>query len=177
MKKVWVLAAALVLVIGIGAVALADQVRIGDLVVRNHINQWPFGLPCVEISIKAVQDVRCPQVPYVNISGYRRAEQLWMYVFIDGNKLLYQQVVRNGVYQVPIPGTYNNHHWNVGWNTLTFVFTSAPRWEFTPNRVLSEAGAWNFLGYPPSGYILVKQVSFNVCRSSPVCFCCNWRCP
>ena len=165
---------ALVVIFGLGLAAFASTVRVGDLVLHDYCYCWDSTIPQISFANSPCQIG--PKTPFpVEIKNLACGDQAWLYAFVEGNKLVYYQgVLRNGVYRIILPSLYNEENWKPGWNRLTIVLSSTQSFNVGDGHRPQIITSQNFFGYPCSGYIIVRQISFYVPYSP--CLPCWWWC-
>ena len=172
MKKA--LALALVVIFALGLAAFAETVRVGDLVLHDYY-LWYTTTPDISFTSSPCQIGFETPFP-VEIKNLACGDQGWLYAFVERNQLIYvARVLRNGFQPIILPSLYNEGRWKPGWNTLTIVLSSSPRFNIGDGHRPQTITSRNFLGYPCLGYIVVRQISFYV-PYSPCLPCCWWCC-
>jgi len=171
MKKAVVVALAFLLVLS--AYALANQVRIGDLVLQDKGVGCCAPLPQISIS----------QVPcktgqlYIDVSCLGYCQEAWIYFIVDGNLLVNAlKIHQNGCYSMVVVSRYNEGHLRLGWQTITIVLSSKKLFDVSAQYGL--LGQNNFLGYSFCDFVVVRQASLLIKQCYQPCCCwCNPCCP
>jgi len=153
--------------------AFAWPVMVGEVEIENYIYRWPFPVPQVTVQTSVCQ-VSCDSKPiWVNVSGMQCGQKAYLYVIVENDQLIETRVVGNGLYKVVLPSRYNDGNWKVGPQRYVVILSTTPRFEFENGWHPATVTAENFLGYPSSGYVIVKEAFFNVYPSYD---CGYWRC-
>ncbi len=172
MKKVLVVALALVM--GLGFAALANQARIGGFVLHDYCYLWDFNVP--QVSQAQFGTCQSANSPFnLVISGLYYGERAWLYALTEENQLIYIQLVtHNGINPIIVPSLYNNGNWKPGWQVLTVILSSTPRFNVGDQHRPQTITAKKFLGYPCIGYVVIRQFRFYVPGSYCSCAPCCW---
>jgi hypothetical protein len=184
MKKALVVA--LVLVLGLSASVLANSIFVGNLVVNDYVNRWTWKVPNISIELGPCERSQKPQSFYVTVSNLQCGQNAHLYVMIEGNQLIYlTRITRNGRKLITLPSNYNNGYFKCGWQCISLVLSTTPRFDLEHQRRPQTLSSWNFIGYPCSGYVVTAQKAFYVgsccccCCCCCCCYypCCSCRCP
>jgi len=161
----------LVAVLVLTVVATANSVPIGDFVLQDQANQGCWR-SCLYTTI--TKDPCETGTFVVNVKGLGFCEQAYWYIILDGNQMISgRQIQRNGDFIVPVPSRYNDGRgtFHLGYQTVTLILSSTRL--FNVAGQYETLGSWNFLGYPPCGFVTIKSFSLytkNCCQTC--CFCC-----
>ncbi len=168
MKKALVVM--LVLVLGLSVFGLAKSIFVSDFIVNDYVSRWAWQVPNISIELGPCEWSQKPQSFYVTVNCLQCGQNAHLYVMVEGNKLIYlTRITRNGKKLITLPSNYNNGHFKNGWQNVSLILSSTPRFDLQHERRPQPLSSWKFNGYPCSGYVVTAQKRFYV-RS---CFCCR----
>ena len=164
-----VLALVAIALFNIGAFALP----VGDVQIENYVYRWEWTVPQISVNTTVCQATCDSKSIWVNVSGMECGQRAYLYVVIEENQLIETRLVGNGLYQIVPPSRYNNGNWKVGPQHYVVILSTTPRFQFANGWHPATVTTESFLGYPSSGYVIVKDGFFNV---YPGYDCEYWRC-
>ena len=168
----------LVSILGLFLVALlalgVQAVPVGQINIGNYVYRWPFPVPEVTVTTKLCQ-INCDSQPLsINVSGMQCGQRAWLYVIVEDDQLIeIRGPIGNGLYQVLPPSRVYNRDWKVGPQHYVVILSTTPRFQFANGWHPTTITAESWLGYPSSGYVVVRDGFFNVYPSQD---CGYWRC-